>query len=121
HPDQNIVADGAGMDDGSMANSHVVSHQTRILVSQMQHRVVLDVCVVSDDYPINVSAQNRVVPDARIIPDCHVADHHRSLSEINMGTDGRLLLQKGFKLLERVCHANRLKQEPMMLPIRKRM
>src|SRR5437867_5389550 len=104
------------MDDGGMADGNVVAQQARILIGQMQHGVVLNVCVMTNNDLINVSTQHGVMPDTRTIPDRDVANHHCSLSEIDIGTDHRLFSQKSFKLLDDVCHGNRLKQEPVALP-----
>ena len=100
------------MDDGAMANSHVIADNARILIGEVQHGVVLNVRVVADDDAIDVAAKDRVIPDAGIIPNRYVTHYDCALSDVNASAKSRLFQQKSFKLLDHICHRNRLKQEP---------
>ena len=64
HAYQHFVADGAGVDNGAVANGDPVADEARKIVRKVQHGVVLDVRVVADDDAVDVAAQHRAIPNA---------------------------------------------------------
>ena len=87
------------MNDGAMANGDVITQDAEEVVRQMQDRVVLDVRVVADGDAVDVAPQHRVAPDAGIITQGHIAQHHRALGDIDAFAKGRLLEQERVELL----------------------
>ena len=119
HSDQHFVANRAGVNNRRMTDRHVVPHQARTLVCQVQHGIVLDVRVVPDNDAIDVAPQDCVIPNAGMIAESNVADNHRAARNINVAADGRLSPQKRFQLPRHFRHGNRLIQERKQLPIKK--
>jgi hypothetical protein len=82
-----------------MANGDVIADDTGQVVSQVEDGVVLDVGVVADGDAVDVAPEHRVTPDARIIPQGHIAQHHRALGNIDALAKGGFLEQEPVELL----------------------
>ena len=93
-----VVSHGAGMNDCRMAHRHVIAQQTRILIRQMDHGIILDIGMVADDDPVDIAAHHGIVPDTGMITNRHVSDHHRSVSQVNSISELGSLAQKGIQL-----------------------
>src|SRR5439155_6113145 len=72
------------------------------------HRIILDVAVIPDLDPIDVSAHHRVVPDARIIAQSHIAQDDRAARDVNSFPKSRLFAQIRLKLILRLVHLYQL-------------
>src|SRR5581483_1162794 len=76
HPDYGAVFDGAAFQQSSVADGHVVAKQRLILFRSMQHSIILNTRVATNDDLVLVGAQNRSVPDAGPFANLYVADYH---------------------------------------------
>ena len=76
------------MNDGDMANSDIIAHNTGEIVRQVQDGVVLDIRMVSDDNAVEVPPEHGVAPDAGVLTERDVAQHHRAPSDINAFAQG---------------------------------
>src|SRR5207237_4324086 len=82
----------------------VVADQARKVSGHMHHRLVLDVGVVADHDPVDVTAENGVKPDARMVANSDITDNHRAVGQINALPDRGLALQKRFQLSDDISH-----------------
>ena len=71
------------MDDGRVANGNKISDNTWKIIREMQHRVVLNIAVMPHHDAIDIAAQHRVIPDARIISQSDIPQHRRAARDIN--------------------------------------
>ena len=94
HADQHFVPNRAGVHDRRMADGDVVADQARKVSGHVHHRLVLDVGVVADHDPVDVTAENGVKPDARMVANSNITDDHRALGQINALPDRGLALEK---------------------------
>ena len=108
HADERFVADGAGVDDRAVADGDPVADEARKIVREMQHGVVLDVRVVADDDAVDVAAQHRAIPHARMRAERHVADDGGGLGDENIFAERRFFAEKSVKLLCQFVHAKNL-------------
>jgi hypothetical protein len=88
-----------------MTNGHVVANDAWILVSEVQHGIVLDVRVVADDDPVDIAAQHGVIPDARMISEGHVAKDHGAPGDENIPAQPWVPAQKSVELFFQLAHA----------------
>jgi hypothetical protein len=86
------------MNDGDMANSDVIAHDTREIVRQVQDGVVLDIRMVSDDNAVEVTPEHGVAPDAGVLTERHVAEQNRAPSDINAFAQGWFLQKEPVQL-----------------------
>ena len=98
HANQYLVANRAGVNDGTMTNGNIMAHDTEAVVRQVQDGVVLDVRVVADDDAIEVTTEHGVAPDAGVMPERHVAQHHHTPGDINAFAKGWFLEQEPVEL-----------------------
>ena len=61
-----------------MTNCHVVADDTSKIVGDMANAQVLDICMMTDDDPIDIAAQHGTKPDARLFADGHIANQLRA-------------------------------------------
>src|ERR1035437_5413938 len=93
------------MDNRTVADGDPVADEAREIIREVQHGVILDVRVVADDDAVDVAAQHRAIPNARMRTKRHVADDDRSFGEVNALAELRFLPQKFVELLFRLAHA----------------
>lgn len=75
HADKAQILDGAGMDDGPMADCDVVADDARRFTGgNMDRTVVLDISAVADPDVVNIAANHCVKPDATIGAYCRITD-----------------------------------------------
>ena len=98
HANQNLIANRAGVNDGDMANSDVIAYDAGEIVRQMQDGIVLDVCMVADNNAVEVTPEHGVVPDAGVMTERDVAQHHRAPGNINAFAQGWLLQKESVEL-----------------------
>ena len=77
HPDQRVVANGAAMQHGLMADGAIAPDGERRSHVGMQHAAILDVASFADQDELIVTAQHRAEPDAGIALELHFADDDR--------------------------------------------
>jgi len=95
------------VDNGTVANRDPVADDTAIIIRQMQHSVVLDVRVVTDDDAVDVAAEHRAIPHARMRAEGHVAEHDSGFGEINAPTEFWFFAQERVELFANGCHAEK--------------
>ena len=78
HPDQAIVLDRAAVQNDAVAHRNPISNQAGHSGIGMDHRQVLNVARFADHDPVGVAADDRVVPDTRVLADLDIADQDRS-------------------------------------------
>ena len=61
--------------------------------------------MVADDDAVDVAAQHRAIPHARMRTDGHVAENDGGFGEVNALAELRFLPQKFVELLFRLAHA----------------
>jgi hypothetical protein len=108
HADERFVADDARVDDRAVADGDPVADEARKLVREMQHGVVLDVRVMADDDAVDVAAQHRAIPHARMRAERHVADDGRGSGDENIFAERGFFAEKSVKLLCQFVHAENL-------------
>lgn len=74
HADEDIIRNGAGMDDGGVTYGDIIADHAGKIVGEMDDGVVLDVRVVANHDAIDITAKYRVIPDARAVAEGDVAD-----------------------------------------------
>ena len=94
NPNQDLIADGAGVNGGGMADGDVITHNAGKVICEMQDRVVLDVRVVADDNTVNVAPEDRVAPDAGIVPHSYIAQNDGAPGKIDFFAQGGFLEQE---------------------------
>ena len=99
HADEAFITDGAGVDDGAVADGHPVADETGEIIREVNHGVVLDVGVMTDDDAVDVAPEHGVVPDAGEISERHITEHDRAACEVNPPAERRRFAQKGVELL----------------------
>ena len=88
-----------------MPHGHVIADDARKIIREMQHGVVLDVRVVADDDAVDVAAQHRAIPHARMRAERHVADDGRGLGDENIFAELRFFAEKFVQLPCQFVHA----------------
>ena len=58
-----------------MTYRDIAPDQAGEIVGQMQHRIVLNVRVVANGDPVNVATDHRIIPDAGVFSDSHIAEN----------------------------------------------
>ncbi len=89
HADQNAVAQGAAMQHHLVADGHLVTDDQRITVGvegpgmgDVQHAAVLHAGARANADAVHVAADHRQRPDRAVLADFHIAqDHRRSVDE----------------------------------------
>jgi hypothetical protein len=56
------------MQDGRMPHGHKVTNHAWMLISQVNHGIVLNVGPGANDNAIDIPSQNRSIPNATILP-----------------------------------------------------
>jgi len=76
-----------------------VSHRDPIadpagkFVGQMDHRIVLNVGVMPNHDPLDVPAQDGIIPDAGMVTERHIPENHGCLCNVDPLAQHRLLAQ----------------------------
>jgi len=108
HADERFVTHGAGVDNCTVADGDPVAKDAWKIIGKVQHGVVLDVCVMADDDAIDVAAQHRAIPHARMIAKPHIADDRRVFGDENIFAQRRFFAEKFVELLGQFVHAENL-------------
>src|SRR5699024_673476 len=91
--DQRLFPDGAVVDEALVPHGDVAPDFTRATV-EVHHRIVLDVRALTDQYPPEVRAQHRAVPDRRVLLHDNVTDQRGGRRHPGFGMNtGRLSLE----------------------------
>src|SRR5207302_3780678 len=69
------------------------SSDLRKIVVEMDHHAVLDVRARADFDRVDIAAQHGAEPDARFLPDRHVAEHNRARRHERARMNGGLALE----------------------------
>ena len=84
HADQDAVAQGAAMQHDLVADGHLVTDDQRITVGvegtgvgDVQHAGVLHAGACADADAVHVTADHRQRPDRAVLADFHIAQDHR--------------------------------------------
>src|SRR5690349_656821 len=96
------------MDDGRVADRNVVSNRARQFALQVQHRIVLNIGVMPDDNPVDIAAQNGVIPNAGKVAQSNISYDNCAPRDKDALPKARLLAQKSIKLLFKRMHTNKL-------------
>ena len=104
HADKTFITDFACVDDRAVANGDPVAKETRKIVREVQHGIVLDIRVVADDDAVDVAAKHRAIPHAGMRAECDIADDSGSFGDENIFTELRRLAEKPIKLLCEFVH-----------------
>ncbi len=89
HPDQGILLDLAAVQDGPMSDADPGADQAGHALVDVHHAVVLDVALAPENDGRQITAQDRVVPDAGFGLEGNVADQLRSGRDEGGGVDSR--------------------------------
>ncbi len=87
HPDQGILLDLAAVQDGPVADSNSGADQAGHALIDVHHAVVLNVALGPENDGREITAQDRVVPDASLGLQRDVADQLRSSRDEGGGVD----------------------------------
>jgi len=78
YADERSVTDFSSVNRHVMSDGNIITYiDDRLFVQGMQHRAVLYVDAIADTYRIDVSAQDRTIPDTATLADDYIADYHR--------------------------------------------
>jgi len=91
-----------------VADGDPVADDARKIVREMQHGVVLDVRMVADDDAVDVAAQHRAIPHARMRAERHVADDGGVFGDENIFAERRFFAEKSVELFCQFVHAKNL-------------
>src|SRR4051812_28977993 len=94
------------MHNRGMADRHKISKNTRKVIGQVEHGVVLNIRVMSDDDFIDVPPENGVVPYTRMIAEGHVTQDCCAFGDVNPLAQRWLFMEKGLELLFQFAHAD---------------
>jgi hypothetical protein len=87
HTDENIVFNRAAVDDGSVADSDIVTDHGRRVFADMDHDQVLDIGIASDADSSHVASKDGVVPDTAAGFYVDITDDLGSRGNKNVGID----------------------------------
>jgi hypothetical protein len=83
--DQYIILNGASMHNRIVSDGNIIAnHQLGTLISAVQHRSILDVCVVADRDGVYISPHNGIEPHGTIIPHRYLAHHDSAISNVTL-------------------------------------
>jgi hypothetical protein len=92
------------MNNRRMTDGDELSENAGKIVGEMQHGIVLNITAFADDNAIDVAANHRVIPNARIIAERHVTEHDCAARDVNIFAERRFFSEKCFKLLNEFGH-----------------
>ena len=98
-PIKTFVADGAGVDDGGVADGDVIADDAGVVIGEVEDGVVLNLRVMADDDAVDVAAQNGVIPDAGMVAEGDVAEDDARSGDINVLANRWLFAEKCIELL----------------------
>ena len=78
HADEHLVLDGAGMEDGGVADGDQFTHVAAEVVGEVDDGVVLDIGARADNDLMDVAPQGDVIPDAYFFMQGDAPDHIRA-------------------------------------------
>jgi len=82
-----------------MSYSDEIAENTRKVVSQMEHSIVLNVCGMADDNFVDVTTNYGVIPNAGVVANGHVAYDHCAFCNVDILPQGWFLAEMGIELL----------------------
>ena len=82
-----------------MTDRDVVAENARVIIGEVQHGIVLNVAVMTNDDTVDVTAKHSVIPDAGVIAERDVADNDTGRGDIDVLADGRFFAEKFIQLL----------------------
>lgn len=71
HADEDLVSNGAGMNDGTMSDGDALPKDTGVMIADVEHRTILDVGLSSDNDAVDVTTQHAAKPNARLFTEFH--------------------------------------------------
>lgn len=97
HSHQTGIGNFTGMDDGAMANGHVLANhrgkpapaRMRAIMADMDDRAILHIAARADADEIDITAHHRKRPDGHILPQHHIANYLRRRIHIHPRTQNR--------------------------------
>jgi hypothetical protein len=92
HANQGIVANGAAMDDGAVADRAIFADDERVIGIGVEDAVLLHIGAGADADGFDIAARHHAEPDADLGSDPDVADQHGSGGDpadigVNVGGD----------------------------------
>ncbi len=106
HSNQALILDGAGVDDRGVADRDMATEDAGEIISEVQHRVVLNVRIVADHNAIDVAAEDGVVPNAGVRAEGNIAENNGGAGDVNIRTERGLLAEKCIKLMCEFGHVS---------------
>ena len=67
HADQAVIADFATMEDGTVADGHVIAERQRCIQTDVEGGIILNIGVAADRHLIHIGAQDGIEPDGGMI------------------------------------------------------
>ncbi len=95
HAYEAFVFDGAGVDDGRVADGDVLADEDGEVVGEVDDGAVLHVGAVAYPDVVDISAQDAAGPDAGLLSEAHVADEGGLGGDVGGGGDLRVLGKEG--------------------------
>ncbi len=89
HADEDFIGDGAGVQDGFVADGDEFADKRGEVVGEMNDAAILDVRARADDDAIDVRPEDRLEPHARLFPKRHIADDRRIRRDEGRGVNLR--------------------------------
>lgn len=84
HADEAVVFNGAGMQQSAVAYSYIITDDAGVVISNVQHAVVLNVAVAANLDAVNVAAYSNAGPNAGVLFKLNLANQGGSIKGIGL-------------------------------------
>ena len=84
HADEAVVLNGAGMEQSAVAYSYIITDDAGVVISNVQHAVVLDIAVAANLDAVNVAADSNAGPDAGVLLKLNLANQGSSIKGVGL-------------------------------------
>lgn len=84
HADEAVVFNGAGMQQSAVAYSYIITDDAGVVISNVQHAVVLDIAVAANLDAVNVAADSNAGPNAGVLFKLNLANQGGSIKGIGL-------------------------------------
>ena len=84
HADEAVVLNSAGMQQSAVAYSYIITDDAGVVISNVQHAVVLNIAVAANLDAVNVAADSNAGPDAGVLLKLNLANQGSSIKGVGL-------------------------------------
>ena len=84
HADEAVVLNGAGMQQSAVAYSYIITDDAGVVISNVQHAVVLNIAVAANLDAVNVAADSNAGPNAGVLLKLNLANQGGSIKGVGL-------------------------------------